>query len=202
MVPGVGRPDMASKKKKIFERNGLPLWGWTVGAVLVTAVIFLGYHTVQTEPHLKAVQSELDSAKEEAVRAKSGAAEFEQVAENLRLKLENAERELQRLNEAADRAKAEASERENQIAMLRQGRASCEEFFEEWGVKASPPSILALFGITREATAAKDCIDKGDVATACRHWQGLLVQIEKIGSPVSESRVEIEKLMRQHKCKK
>ena len=117
----------------MLERNGLPLWGWTVGAVLVTAVIFLGYRTVQTEPHLKAVQSELDSAKEEAVRAKSRAAELEQVAENLRLKLENAERELQRLNEAADRAKAEASEREKQIAMLRQGRASCEEFFEEWG---------------------------------------------------------------------
>ena len=186
----------------MLERNGLPLWGWTVGAVLVTAVIFLGYRTVQTEPHLKAVQSELDSAKKEAVRAKSGAAELEQVAENRRLKLENAERELQRLNEAAGRAKAEASEREKQIAMLRQGRASCEEFFEEWGVKASPPSVSALFGITREATAAKDCIDKGDVATACRHWQGLLVQIEKIGSPVSESRVEIEKLMRQHKCEK
>jgi chromosome segregation ATPase len=124
---------MASKKKKMLERNGLPLWGWTVGAVLVTAVIFLGYRTVQ---------SELDSAKEEAVRAKSGAAELEQVAENLRLKLEDAERELQRLNEAADRAKAEASEREKQIAMLRQGRVSCEEFFEEWGVRASPPSIL------------------------------------------------------------
>ena len=186
----------------MLERNGLPLWGWTVGAVLVTAVIFLGYRTVQTETHLKAVQSELDSAKKEAVRAKSGAAELEQAAKNLRLKLENAERELQGLSEAADRAKAEASEREKQIAMLRQGRASCEEFFEEWGVKASPPSVSALFGITREATAAKDCIDKGDVATACRHWQGLLVQIEKIGSPVSESRVEIEKLMRQHKCEK
>jgi hypothetical protein len=66
-------------------------------------------------------------------------------AENLRLKLENAERELQG---------AEASKREKQIAMLRHGRASCEEFFEEWGMKASPPSISALFGITREATAA------------------------------------------------
>jgi hypothetical protein len=104
---------MASKKKKMLERNGLPLWGWMVGAVLVTAVIFLGYRTVQKEPHLKAVQSELDGAKKEAVRAKSGAAELERVAENRRLKLENAERELQRLNEAADRAKAEASERES-----------------------------------------------------------------------------------------
>jgi hypothetical protein len=75
LVPGVGRSDMASKKKKMLERNGSPLWGWSVGAVLVTAVMFLGYRTVQTEPHLKAVQSELDSAKDEAVRAKSGAAD-------------------------------------------------------------------------------------------------------------------------------
>jgi hypothetical protein len=185
----------------MLGRNS-PLWGWTVGAVLVTAVTLLGYRTVQTDRLLNAVQSELDSAKDEAVRAKSGAAELEQVAANLRAKLENAERELQRLNEAADRAKAEASEREKQITMLRQGRASCEEFFEEWGLKASPPSTLALFGISREATAAKDCIDRGDVATACRHWQGLLIQIEKLGSPVSESRVEIEKLVRQHRCEK
>jgi len=70
----------------MLERNGLPLWGWTVGAVLVAVVIFLGYRTVQTEPHLKAVQSELDGAKKEAVRAKSGAAELEQAAKNLRLK--------------------------------------------------------------------------------------------------------------------
>jgi len=110
----------------------LPLWGWTVGAVLVAAVIFLGYRTVQTEAHLKAVQSELDSAKEAAVREKSGAAQLEQAAKNLRLKLENAERELQRLNEAADRAKAEASEREKQIAMLRQGRATGDSLAQHY----------------------------------------------------------------------
>jgi hypothetical protein len=34
---------MASKEKKILERTGLPLWGWAVGAVLVIAVILLGY---------------------------------------------------------------------------------------------------------------------------------------------------------------
>ena len=68
------------------------------------------------------------------------------------------------------------------------------------GESLNPQRLGAIWH--REATAAKDRIDKGDVATACRHWQGLLVQIEKIGSPVSESRVEIEKLMRQHKCEK
>jgi hypothetical protein len=70
------------------------------------------------------------------------------------------------------------------------------------GIEASPPSIVKLFGIAREATAARDCINKGDAATACKHWEGLLVQIKKIGSPVSESEIEIEKLMRQHNCKK
>jgi hypothetical protein len=172
---------------------------WAVGAALVTAVIVLGYRTVETEQQLRAVQSEMDSAAEDGVQAKT---ELGQLAESLRLKLDNAEKEIQRLNETATRAEASASERERQIAILRQGRASCEEFFDGWGVKASPTSIVTFFGIAREATAATDCLDKGDAGTACRHWEGLLVQIEKIGSPVSESRVEIEKLMRQHRCKK
>jgi hypothetical protein len=108
----------------------------------------------------------------------------------------------QRLNDAAAGAEAKAREYENQIASLRQGRASCEEFFDGWGIEASPPGIVKLFGIAREATAARDCINKGDATTACRHWEGLLVEIKKIGSPVSESQIEIEKLMRQHNCKK
>jgi Resolvase, N terminal domain len=197
---GVNHPHhVAHWLKKMLERNGLPWWGWTVGAALVTAVIVLGYRTVETEQQLRAVQSEMDSVTEDGVQAKT---ELGQLPESLRLKLDNAEREIQRLNEAATRAEASASERERQIAILRQGRASCEEFFDGWGVKASPTSIVTLFGIAREATAATDCVDKGDAGTACRHWEGLLVQIEKIGSPVSESRVEIEKLMRQHRCKK
>jgi hypothetical protein len=179
---------MASKEKKMLERTGLPLWGWAVGAVLVIAVILLAYRTVEAERQLKAAQSEMDGAMEGKVKA-------------LRLKLDNAEREIQRLNEAAAKAEARASEHERQITNLRQGRASCEEFFDGWEVKASPPNVVTLFGIAREATAATDCIDRGDAATACRHWEGLLVQIEKIGSPVSESRVEIQRLMRQHRCK-
>jgi predicted nuclease with TOPRIM domain len=189
---------MASKEKKMLERTGLPLWGWAAGAVLVIAVILLGYRTVEAERELKAAQSEMDSAMEAGVKAKSEAADE---GKSLRLKLDNAQREIQRLNEAAAKAEARASEHESQITNLRQGRASCEEFFDGWDVKASPANVVTLFGIAREATAATDCIDKGDAATACRHWEGLLVQIDRIGSPVSESRVEIERLMRQHRCK-
>jgi hypothetical protein len=189
---------MASKEKKMLERTGLPLWGWAAGAVLVIAVILLGYRTVEAERELKAAQSEMDSATEAGVKAKSEAADE---GKSLRLKLDNAQREIQRLNEAAAKAEARSSEHEIQITNLRQGRASCEEFFDGWYVKASPANVVRLFGIAREATAATDCIDKGDAATACRHWEGLLVQIDRIGSPVSESRVEIERLMRQHRCK-
>jgi hypothetical protein len=46
----------------------------------------------------------------------------------------------------------------------------------------------------------KGWIGKGEVATACKHWQGLLVEIEKVGPPVSESRGDIKELMRQNRC--
>jgi hypothetical protein len=60
--------------------------------------------------------------------------------------------------------------------------------------------VLGSYLVGREAAAAKDCIDKGEVATACKHWQGLLVEIEKVGPPVSESRGDIKELMRQNQC--
>ena len=189
---------MAVNKKTMPPRIGLPLWGWTVGAVLIIAVVFLGCRTWQTEQDLETLRKELVSAKEEAVHARSDAAELERVGE---LKLKQVERELERLNKAVAQAEAEASERERQIAMLRQGVASCDEFFEAWDeVKASPPSILAIFRITREAAAAKDCMEKGDLTTACKHWHGLLVEIARMGPPMSESRGEIKELMRQNGC--
>ena len=114
--------------------------------------------------------------------------------------LQAMEAELKDAMQAADQAKAEAAEREKQIAKLRQGIASCEEFFNEWEVRGAPASISAVAALGREAAAAKDCIDKGDVARACKHWRGLLVEIEKMGPPLSESRGDIEELMRQNRC--
>ena len=200
---------MVSKKRTLAERKGLPLWSWAVGAVLIVTVIALGYRTVQTEQRLDELTRELGSAGHDAAELRAIAKslqlklegsedvktklELRDIAESLALKLDSAEREIQRLNEAADRS-------ERQIAMLRQGKASCEEFFDGWGVQASPPLLMTLFGVAREATAAMDCIDKGDTTTACRHWESLLLQIEKIGSPLTESRDEIETLIRKHGC--
>jgi TolA-binding protein len=188
--------------KNILGRIGFGFVGWAVIATLVITVIGLGYWAVEKERQLSTIKTEKDGASEEGAQAKSLAAKLGQVAEILEAKLDNAEREIQRLSDAAAGAEAKAREYENEIASLRQGRASCEEFFDGWGVEASPSSIVKLFGIAREATAATDCINKGDAATACKHWEGLLVQIKKIGSPVSESQTEIEKLIRQHNCKK
>jgi len=198
---------MVFKKRKPFERRGLPLRVWAVGAALVATITVLGYRSVQTEQRLNAVASESGTAEDDAssksLRLKLDSAEdngakanleMRAMAENLQLKLDSAEKEIQKLNEAAN-------EHERQIAMLRQGRSSCEEFFDGWDPKASPPTLVQLFGIAREATAAADCINKGDAATACRHWEGLLVQVEKIGSPLTDSRDEIETLIRQHGCK-
>ena len=188
--------------KNILEGIGFGFLGWAIIATLVIPFTGLGYWAVERERQLSTLKTEKDGATEEGAQAKSQAAKLGQVAEILQSKLDNAEREIQRLNDAAAGAEAKTREYETQIASLRQGRASCEEFFGGWDVEASPPSVVKLFGIAREATAATDCINKGDAATACRHWEGLLVQINKIGSPVSESQIEIEKLMRQHNCKK
>src|SRR4029078_3957331 len=198
---------MVSKKRTLGEKKGLPLWAWAVGAALVATVIALGYRTLQTEQRLDALTRELGNTGHDAAELRAIAKglqsklesgedvqaklELRDIAENLRLKLESAESTIQRLNEAAAKS-------ERQIAMLRQGKASCEEFFDGWGAQASPPILVTLFGVAREASAAKDCIDKGDNATACRHWEGLLPQIEKIGSPLTESRDEIETLIQKH----
>jgi chromosome segregation ATPase len=142
---------------------------------------------------LQALEAELKDAKQTADQAKAEAAENEKQIVRL-----NQEVALER--QAEDQAKAEMAEREKQIAKLRQGIASSEEFFNEWEVRGAPASISAIAALGREAAAAKDCIDKGDVATACKHWQGLLVEIEKMGPPLSESRGDIEELMRQNRC--
>ena len=153
---------------------------------------------------LQDMEAELKDAKQAADQAKAEAAEGEkQIArlkEEIALERQALQSQLERLKQAADQAKTEAAEREKQIAKLRQGIASCEEFFNEWEVRGAPASISAIAALGREAVAAKDCIDKGDVATACKHWRGLLVEIEKMGTPLSESRGEIEELMRQNRC--
>ena len=153
---------------------------------------------------LQDMEAELKDAKQVADQAKAEAAEGEKqivrLKQEVALERQSLQSQVESLKQTADRAKAEAAEREKQIAKLRQGIASCEEFFNDWEVRGAPASISAIAALGREAAAAKDCIDKGNVATACEHWQSLLVEIEKMGTPLSESRGEIEELMRQNRC--
>ena len=80
------------------------------------------------------------------------------------------------------------------------GMPTCEEFYDKWEVAGAPGAMMAMFGLGREVMAAKDCLDKENVAMACKHWQGLLAVMDKMGSPLDESRGDLEKLMSEHKC--
>ena len=126
--------------KNILEGIGFGFLGWAVIATLVITNIGLGYWTLEKEQQLSTLKSKKDGASEEGAQAKSLAAKLGQVTEILESKLDNAEREIQRLNDAAAGAEAKAREYENQIAALREGRASCEEFFDGWDTEASPPT--------------------------------------------------------------
>ena len=77
---------------------------------------------------------------------------------------------------------------------------ACEEFYDKWEVAGAPGAMMAMFGLGREVMAAKDCLDKGNVAMACKHWQGLLGVMDKMGPPLNESRGDLGKLMSEHKC--
>jgi chromosome segregation ATPase len=156
------------------------------------------------QSQMQATEVELKDAKQAADQAKAQVAEGEKqlvrLKEEVALERQALQSQVESLEQTVNQAKAEATEREKQTAKLRQGIASCEEFFNEWEVRGAPASISASAALGREAAAAKDCIDKGDVATACKHWRGLLVEIEKMGPPLSESRGDIEELMRQNRC--
>jgi hypothetical protein len=97
-------------------------------------------------------------------------------------------------------APAHADGRIWRVAEPSQGMPACEEFYDKWEVPGAPPVMMAMFGLGRELFAAKSCLDKGDVATACKHWQGLLAVMDKIGPPLNESRGDVEALMAEHKC--
>jgi hypothetical protein len=73
------------------------------------------------------------------------------------------------------------------VAEPSQGMPPCEEFYDKWDAPGAPPGLLAMAGYSREIFAAKACLDKNDVPMACKHWQGLLAVIDKMGPPLSES---------------
>ena len=154
---------------------------------------------VKRQSQLQGLEAALENAKQATDRAEAEAAEAEkQIAklkEQIVLERQGIQSQMERLEQAANQAQEKVVERDKQVAKLQQGTASCEEFFDDWELRGAPASLSAIAGLGREAAAAKDCIGKGDVAAACKHWQGLLVEIEKMGPPLSESRGDIEQLI-------
>ena len=118
---------------RLPEKYGFSGWVWILAAVGVVGFLGLGSYLVQTQQRLKAVEIELESAKQ--------AAEAEIEKQIARLKEEIAwerqalQSQVESLTQAVNQRKVEAAEREKQIAKLRQGIASCEEFFNEWEVQ-------------------------------------------------------------------
>jgi predicted nuclease with TOPRIM domain len=188
-------PDWRRRMLEVYRSRQWPLF---LAAVVVIGSVLLAYTLLRIE-----FRAELDKANAAIAELSKKLETAQTELAERQSELQAIETELENAKRAADQAKAEAIEREKQIVKLNdktQGIASCEDFFDKWEVTNAPASILAIAGLGREAAAAKDCIEKGDVATACKHWQVLLVQIGRIGPPVSESRGEVKELMRQNKC--
>ena len=106
-----------------------PAWAWIVGAVLVIVSIFIGYRVVQTQQHLAAAKSQLESAKQALANENAERKQLEtksddalksaqsQLAE-AKSRLEATESELKSAKQAADRAKAQVAELEQKAAGL------------------------------------------------------------------------------------
>ena len=112
--------------------SAIPVWAWIVGAVLVIVSIFIGYRMVQTQQHLAAAQSELESARQTAetvnaerkeLKTKLDDATSEVKSAQSRLAeaqsvLEAAQSELESAKQTADQAKAQVAELEQRAASL------------------------------------------------------------------------------------
>ena len=108
--------------------SAIPAWAWIVGAVLVIVSIFTGYRIVQTQQHLAAAQSELESAKQAAEKVKAERTEIQ-------IKLDEAVSETQsvqsRLAETQSRLEAAQSELESAKQGTEQAEAQVAELEQE-----------------------------------------------------------------------
>ena len=113
------------EEQKMPERgSAIPAWAWIVGAVLVIVSVFIGYRMVQTQQHLAAAQSELESAKQAAEKANAERKELktklddatsevksaQSVLAETKSVLEAAQSELERATQAAEKANAQRNE--------------------------------------------------------------------------------------------
>ena len=80
------------------------------------------------------------------------------------------------------------------------GEPTCEEFFDKWDVPGAPAGMLAMAGVGREVAAAQDCVKQNKIDLACKHWQVIVVNLDKVGPPLNASRGDVVALMQQNNC--
>ncbi len=91
------------------ERNGInPVWAPLVAAIAVIGIILIGYKLLQTQRHVEAVQTELESAK---VRA----SELEEHAARRSSEREDAVRQRIDVQDKLEQATAERNELRNKV---------------------------------------------------------------------------------------
>lgn len=118
---------------------------------------------------LDTVKTAYDAYEGELGEANAANTELAKKLDTAQSKLQATATELENAKRALDQAKAEGAAGERKIADLQQGISSCEEFFNAWEPSGAPASLSVIAALGREAAAAKDCVDKGDVPTACKH---------------------------------
>jgi septal ring factor EnvC (AmiA/AmiB activator) len=74
--------------------SAAPAWAWIVGAVLVIVSIFIGYRIIQTQQHLAAAQSELESVKQAAEKANAERKELQTELDGATSELKSAQTQL------------------------------------------------------------------------------------------------------------
>ncbi|MGA9604842.1 MAG: hypothetical protein WBQ82_12085 [Methyloceanibacter sp.] len=57
-----------------------------------------------------------------------------------------------------------------------------------------------MAGIGREVAAAQDCVTQNKIDLACKHWQAIVVNLDKVGPPLNESRGDVVAMMQHNKC--
>jgi len=79
--------------------------------------------------------------------------------------------------------------------------AKCGVFYELWDVPGAPATTLATVGMAHETFAARDCIARQDMTTACEHLRNVLAAVDRMEDDEAEDlKPDIEAQMSEMAC--
>lgn len=116
--------------------SAIPAWAWIVGAVLAIVSIFAGYRMVQTQQHLVAAQSELESAKQAVEKANAERNELQTKLEDATSEVRSAQSVLAETKSVLEAAQSEL-ERATQVH-YRGYLITAERIDHDWRLDVHP----------------------------------------------------------------